>query len=794
MLRGFYILQLVGIFLGLFVIAQAQDETPIRSYNDMRLAPGAPLLDIISASGDNRIDSLLSGYKWPAGTVTYSFYEDSIFAGAYYYSETGVREVSEPVKINVRSIMALLTEMLNLTFVEVTETNLTIGSVRFMFSNGPFYAYAYLPTDTSTMFHPAGDVHLKPAFDYAGGTNGWQNGPGMHGYMSLIHEIGHALGLKHPHQGSPILSPSSTDNTSYTVMSYNFFGSSSGTIMPYDLLALRYMYGTKVSRAPDTTYNFSVSADEPQVNNISLLSSVNNTKFLIVDTSGTNTVDLSSLPSASDGMLVDINEGAWIVPNAAYQTTYFSFGSVISIGTNIHNVVNSPFNDTIYANSYTNTFKGYGPNIFVGADTLYSAQNSDILDLSAYASVSVTQTVVGNDRVFTLGGFGSITVKDFEIGAAPTVLFQGQNTPTPTPTVIGTPTFTATRTFIPTAISTQIPTPASTPTLTQTATETPTRSPTPTIVVPPAATATATATETNTPTLQPTVFIDITPPLASTQNPSAASFDFSAIVFESYGGRRDGKGKLEIGSSGDSVVLSGDAWRSFIIPGTIKTSSILIGEILISGNSQFVGLGIDDASSYGTRGAAGIFFKFGGFGALGSGAHQLQVLTPVAQDQWVSIVLPLGSLVTGANKRVVFVNEDIRGGTAVASFRRFALVNYTGAVPLNGPQQTTIVSPDAEDAFFCSIEGRCKRITGKKARCAVAATVRASGLVLLPDQDTARLSFAIGGKPWVDLGDIDKSAKRGIIQKKFIAKGKNRLYGSVNFLGTGCQATQQLKQ
>jgi hypothetical protein len=48
---------------------------------------------------------MLSGYQVTQSTVTYSFYEDDVFHGAYGGTET-VSEVSEGVKTNVRAIMA----------------------------------------------------------------------------------------------------------------------------------------------------------------------------------------------------------------------------------------------------------------------------------------------------------------------------------------------------------------------------------------------------------------------------------------------------------------------------------------------------------------------------------------------------------------------------------------------------------------------------------------------------------------------------------------------------------------
>src|SRR5512141_2724257 len=80
--------------------------------DDARLAPEALAESALAveaaaaATGDYRIDALLSGYKWSVSTITYSFYDYDVYHGSYYGSEPGVAEVSEPVKTNVRQIMA----------------------------------------------------------------------------------------------------------------------------------------------------------------------------------------------------------------------------------------------------------------------------------------------------------------------------------------------------------------------------------------------------------------------------------------------------------------------------------------------------------------------------------------------------------------------------------------------------------------------------------------------------------------------------------------------------------------
>jgi hypothetical protein len=62
------------------------------------------------------------------------------------------------------------------------------------------------------------------------------------GYETLLHELGHALGLKHPFDDSIHL-PASQDNTSYTLMSYTETGGARSAYSPYDIAALNWLYG-----------------------------------------------------------------------------------------------------------------------------------------------------------------------------------------------------------------------------------------------------------------------------------------------------------------------------------------------------------------------------------------------------------------------------------------------------------------------------------------------------------------------------------------------------------------------
>ena len=154
-----------------------------------------------------------------------------------------------------------------------------------------------------------------------GHSSNYFNSPakGNYAWFTIIHEIGHTLGLKHPHEsmGSFGVMPSDRDSTEYTVMSYRSYVKASTShytngswdypqsLMMYDIAALQTLYGANYkTNSSDTRYQWDPNTGELFVNGIGQGAPGANNVFMTVwDGGGNDTYDFSNYDNQFEGEL-----------------------------------------------------------------------------------------------------------------------------------------------------------------------------------------------------------------------------------------------------------------------------------------------------------------------------------------------------------------------------------------------------------------------------------------------------------------------------------------------------------
>ena len=131
---------------------------------------------------------------------------------------------------SARAAMAELSRVAGVTFVETTGEE---AMIRLFGASGSSYGgWANYP-----WVQGGGTDSGRLVIDQEGSF-----APGTSAFQVLLHELGHAVGLKHPFSGSLTL-PEDLDNTSQTLMSYTWQGGPRSVFSPLDVQAMQHLYG-----------------------------------------------------------------------------------------------------------------------------------------------------------------------------------------------------------------------------------------------------------------------------------------------------------------------------------------------------------------------------------------------------------------------------------------------------------------------------------------------------------------------------------------------------------------------
>lgn len=405
------------------------------------------------------IDGILWGWQWSLNTgyghtvLSYAFPAN---ASSYNYGTFlfDMAQFNAQQQAAGHAAIANVDAVSNLDFVFTTDevnANIRYATVRLLSLNNAGYidsggGVQHQPGNSGTAEGEPPDPARIPA--YAQGDIWFYNGDdaydapmkGNYAYLTITHELGHALGLKHGHTTMDVYSagqaflyslpklPASHDGLEFSVMTYRSypgaevtaFNSDSDfpqTLMQNDIFALQWMYGPNYAfNSGNTLYKWSPTTGETFVNGVGQGVTFHHKIFLTIwDGGGIDTYDFSNYTTA---VAANLNPGAWSTPSksqladldASHPGQHMARGSIANalvFANDLHgyieNAKGGSNNDVLIGNALSNQLTGNGGNDTLdgrgGADVLIGGAGNDTYIIDSTTDRIVEQASGGTDTV-----------------------------------------------------------------------------------------------------------------------------------------------------------------------------------------------------------------------------------------------------------------------------------------------------------------------------------------------------------------------------------------------------------
>lgn len=359
----------------------------------------------VARSGEARLDGLLSGQRWLGGAVSYADPARASDYGIRYFSD-----VDGDGRSAQRDGFARLSSAQHGAVRGVLDADGPLGRAHAGFTVEGFTRLRVSDGGASGDLNFGNSTDAESAYAYGPGTGmggdvwfgraGKKPVAGNYDHFAVLHETGHALGLKHPHEAGRFGKlPGAVDSVEFTVMSYRGHVGAPTTgytfetagapqsFMMRDIAALQYLYGADFEvNSGATVYSWQPGQGTTFVNGAAGIAPGENRIFATLwDGGGRDTYDLSAY--ASD-LRIDLRPG---------QASVFSAVQLADLGGgpnqghargNIYNAlqykgdarsliedaIGGRGDDLLRGNDAANRLAGGS-----GSDTLIGGQGADVL-------------------------------------------------------------------------------------------------------------------------------------------------------------------------------------------------------------------------------------------------------------------------------------------------------------------------------------------------------------------------------------------------------------------------------